>query len=188
MEQIKDLKSLQELSSKEKIKYVFFWGHKARADGQLTKSCFSQWWPARFETNGITYATAEHYMMAEKARLFKDDEVLEKILSTGSPAQAKKLGRMVKNFDPKIWDQHRSEIVTQASVAKFSQDDQLKNFLLNTGNKVLVEASPMDCIWGIGMSERHDHAYNPLQWRGLNLLGFALMEARRRIVENEGKN
>ena len=90
----------------------------------------------------------------------------------------------MKNFDPKLWEKHGFDIVCRANIAKFSQDDELKEFLLNTGNKVLVEASPMDKIWGIGLAENDPKALNPLTWEGQNLLGFALMEARKQILEN----
>lgn len=159
-------------------KYLFFWGHTKPKDGSIDKSCFSQWYEAGFEINGIEYPTAEHYMMAEKARLFGDDEMLEQILSSVHPRKAKQLGREVKNYDEKRWREHRFEIVTTGNVAKFSQNEKLKTFLLNTGNRVLVEASPRDRIWGIGMGKSNPDVQNPAKWRGLNLLGFALMEAR----------
>ena len=117
-------------------------------------------------------------MMAKKAELFKDDEVLEKIIQCNSPAEAKKLGREVKNYDDKLWLENRYEIVKQGNFYKFSQNLDLKNFLLNTKDRVLVEASPVDPIWGIGMAEDHKDVLNPEKWKGLNLLGFALMEVR----------
>ncbi|MCL4163971.1 UNVERIFIED_CONTAM: hypothetical protein GTU68_044394 [Idotea baltica] len=117
-------------------------------------------------------------MMAEKARLFKDDEMLDKILQAGSPAQAKKLGRQVHDFDQAIWESKRSEIVSQGNLHKFNQHPELKAFLLTTKNRVLVEASPRDTIWGIGLSAKNERASVPPKWRGKNLLGFALMEVR----------
>ncbi len=164
------------------IKFVFFWGHQPSKDGSITKSCFSQWWIASFDIDGITYKTAEHYMMAEKARLFNNEEIRQKIIDCKSPAAAKKLGRQVENFNQEVWYQHRYEIVKKANFHKFSQNPALKHFLLQTKKRVLVEASPVDPIWGIGMAEDHDNAHNPKKWRGKNLLGFALMEVRDELI------
>ncbi|MEG0928239.1 NADAR family protein [Chryseobacterium sp.] len=161
---------------KERIKFLFFWGHTVK--DEITKSCFSQWFPGRFEENGIIYKTAEHYMMAGKARLFNDTENLEEILQAATPNQVKSLGRKVKNFDPKIWDEQKYEIVKNGNLLKFSQNRKFKDFLLSTNDKILVEASPYDKIWGIGMLETDSRAENPLLWNGENLLGFALMEVR----------
>ncbi|WP_419869331.1 NADAR family protein [Chryseobacterium sp. CT-SW4] len=168
--------TIERFQKKEKIKFLFFWGHTAK--DQITKTCFSQWYPCRFEENGITYKTAEHFMMAEKARLFNDQENLDKILASGNPKQAKSLGRKVKNFDPVVWDQQKYDLVKRGNLLKFSQNEKLKEFLLATGNKIIVEASPYDKIWRIGMLESDNRAENPLQWNGQNLLGFALMEVR----------
>ena len=117
-------------------------------------------------------------MMAKKAELFNDNEVLVKIIKANSPAEAKKLGREVKNYDDKLWLANRYEIVKQGNHHKFSQNKDLKTFLINTKDRVLVEASPVDPIWGIGMATDHKDILNPEKWRGLNLLGFALMEVR----------
>ena len=163
---------------KKRIKYLFFWGHTPNKDGSVGKSCFSQWWTSPFTVNGVTYKTAEHWMMAEKARLFKDEIHLEEIIKSNSPMEAKQWGRKVKGFTPEKWNEHKYEIVKQGNVYKFSQHPELKEFLLNTKNRVLVEASPRDRIWGIGMGAANEKAENPLLWRGQNLLGFALMEAR----------
>jgi len=162
----------------KRIKLLFFWGHQSSKNGDTTKSCFSQWWQVNFTIDNIEYKSAEHYMMAEKARLFKDEEILQKILECKSPVAAKKLGRQVKNFKANLWDENRFEIVKKANLYKFSQNEQLKTFLLTTKSRVLVEASPVDAIWGIGLAEDHNNASNPKKWRGENLLGFALMEVR----------
>lgn len=159
-------------------KFLFFWGHQPNKDGSVSKTCFSQWWLSDFEVEGITYNTAEHWMMAKKAELFKDQEILEKILKVDSPAEAKKLGREVRNYDDALWLANRFEIVKQGNYHKFSQNADLKTFLLNTKERVLVEASPVDAIWGIGMASDHKDVLIPEKWRGLNLLGFALMEVR----------
>ena len=150
----------------------------------MTKACFSQWWAGHpFEVDGIRYATAEHYMMAEKARLFHDETKLSKIIDARSPAIAKKLGRQVASFDDLIWRQHRYDIVVRGNRAKFSQHAELKIFLLQTGDRLLVEASPFDRIWGIGMAATDPNAEKPQFWKGLNLLGFALMEVREELRE-----
>lgn len=167
---------IERFQRKEKLKFLFFWGHTVK--DEITKSCFSQWFPFKFEENGIVYKTAEHYMMAGKAKLFNDEEILVKILEASSPNQAKSLGRKVKNFDPKSWDEHKYDIVKQGNLLKFSQNEKFKEFLLSTNDKILVEASPYDKIWGIGMLETDTRAENPLLWNGENLLGFALMEVR----------
>ena len=181
---MKNLLSLKsELSKGGRVKYLFFWGNKP--SNTITKSCLSQWWEKHpFESNGIRYLTAEHYMMAGKAKLFNDQEIFEKILDTKHPGEVKKLGRKVKNFNPKIWYDHAFNIVAEGNYYKFSQHEDLRQFILNTGNRVLVEASPYDKIWGIGLKESHPDAGNAFKWKGDNLLGFALMQARQRISGN----
>lgn len=166
------------------VKYLFFWGHQPSKDGMVTKSCFSQWWLADFIVDNITYKSAEHYMMAEKARLFEQYEIREKIIETKSPAAAKKLGRQVEKFNVNTWEENRFEIVKKANFYKFSQHPDLKEFLLQTKKRILVEASPVDSIWGNGLPSDHDNASNPKKWRGLNLLGFALMEVRDELLPN----
>lgn len=162
--------------------YLFFWGHKPTKDGSLSKTIFSQWWKKEFSVNGIIYPTAEHLMMAEKARLFQDKEMLEEILNAKTPAEAKKLGRKVRNFDNQIWEENRSKIVVEGNYHKFS-DPEYKAFLLGTGIKIIVEASPTDRIWGIGLAQDAPTIQNPTTWKGLNLLGFALMEVRDRLKQ-----
>ncbi|MFB6454953.1 NADAR family protein [Chitinophaga sp. Hz27] len=160
------------------IKYLFFWGHTPAANGQLGKECFSQWYEAPFTADGHRYLTAEHWMMAQKALLFNDQPIFQQVLACKTPGEAKKLGRKVRNFDEHTWNQHRCDIVRNGNVYKFGQHDNLKTYLLNTGNRILVEASPLDKIWGIGMGKDNPNATQPASWKGLNLLGFALMEAR----------
>lgn len=162
-------------------KYLLFWGHRPERDGRIGAGALSQWWPARFTVDGVTYPTAEHWMMAGKARLFGDEEIVPRILKSRTPAEAKKLGRLVRGFDEARWAEARFELVTQGSVAKFGQDEALLAYLLGTGQRVLVEASPLDRVWGIGLAADSELAGDPARWRGLNLLGFALMEARARL-------
>lgn len=158
--------------------YLFFWGHQPSKDGSIIKTCMSQWWPSELEEDGIIYKTAEHYMMAGKAKLFNDMDIFERVLSKDSPKDVKDLGRQIKNFDTAVWDEQKYNIVKRGNYLKFSQNKNLKHFLIQTKNKILVEASPVDAIWGIGLTEDNPNAKNPKEWRGENLLGFALMEVR----------
>lgn len=179
---MKDLEELiQQVRRGEKVKWLHFWGHRPRADGTLSASCLSQWWPSPFVVDGVRYATAEHWMMAEKARLFGDAEAEAAVLAARTPAQAKKAGRLVRDFEESAWERERFGIVTRGSVHKFGADEALRAFLLGTGSRVLVEASPLDRVWGIGLAADDPRATDPERWRGGNLLGFALMEARERL-------
>jgi ribA/ribD-fused uncharacterized protein len=145
-------------------------------------SCLSQWWPSPFTVDGVAYATAEHWMMASKARLFGDTGAEREVLQASSPALAKKVGRLVRGFDDATWARERFSIVVEGSVHKFSAHEELRAFLLATGDRVLVEASPVDRVWGIGIAADDERAADPERWRGPNLLGFALMAARERLA------
>jgi ribA/ribD-fused uncharacterized protein len=165
-------------------KYLMFWGHQPSPDGGVGRGCLSQWWPVTFTADGVTYASAEHYMMRAKAMLFGDAETAGRIVAAPHPGAAKALGREVRGFDEERWAQRRFEIVTDANMAKFGQHPELREFLLGTGDRILVEASPRDRVWGIGLAADDDRAQSPDQWLGLNLLGFALMETRRKLRES----
>ncbi len=159
------------------VKYVFFWGHqKQKMD--ISKTCFSQWYESSFEVEGIVYPTAEHYMMYAKVKMFDDSEIASKIIAVKTPGEAKKLGRQVNNYNEQVWQENRFNIVVQANLQKFGQNSKLKDFLVNTGNRILVEASPVDKIWGIGLATDNTSIENPNLWKGLNLLGYALMKVR----------
>ncbi len=132
--------------------------------------------------DGVEYATAEHWMMAGKARLFGDAEAERAVLAAKHPAEAKKAGRLVRGFDEETWRRERFGLVAEGSVHKFRAAAELRGFLLATGDRVLVEASPVDRVWGIGLAAADAGAEDPERWRGLNLLGFALMEARERLA------
>lgn len=121
-------------------------------------------------------------MMAQKAKLFNDEEIFAQILQVKHPNGAKQLGRKVRNYDEQVWQENRFDIVVQANFTKFSQHHKLKEFLLATKDRILVEASPVDKIWGIGMAQDHPYIQDPSQWQGLNLLGFALMHVRERFL------
>jgi ribA/ribD-fused uncharacterized protein len=121
-------------------------------------------------------------MMAEKAALFGDEEILAQILATEDPKAMKALGRKVRSFDSTVWDKAKYSIVLNGNYAKFTQDDALREYLLSTADKILVEASPLDTVWGIGLGANNPKSVDPAQWRGRNLLGFALMEVRDEIA------
>jgi ribA/ribD-fused uncharacterized protein len=176
---------IQLTSAGTQVKYLFFWGHKPQPDGSVGAGCLSQWWPAPFTVGGREYATAEHFMMWSKAVLFGDTKIAEQVLAAPHPHRAKALGRQVRGFDQTVWDTQRYAIVVAGSVAKFGGHDDLRGFLLGTGDRVLVEASPVDRIWGIGLAADDPRTADPAQWRGPNLLGFALMEARARLRQDD---
>ncbi|MEX1026488.1 MAG: NADAR family protein [Candidatus Paceibacterota bacterium] len=171
----------QRCSDGEQFDYLFFWGHQPSKSGTVTKSWFSQWFAAPFTIDGTLYPTAEHWMMASKARLFGDEEVLNQILQAPDPKAAKALGRKVKNFDDVVWKENARRLVTEGNLAKFSQNPDLKQFLIETGDAVIVEASPCDKIWGIGLKADDERAQSPETWQGENLLGFALMDVREEL-------
>ena len=165
----------------ERPDFLFFWGHQPRSDGAIGASCMSQWYDAGFTIDDTRYATAEHWMMAEKARLFADHDARTRILGAATPAEAKDLGRAVRGFDDAAWTQARYEIVLRGNLAKFEQNAALGRFLRETGEAILVEASPVDRIWGIGLAQDDARAADPTRWRGLNLLGFVLVEVRHAL-------
>lgn len=150
--------------------HVFFWKDK-----------IAQWNMQSFVDNlGMTYICAEQYMMAKKALLFKDYETYENIMMSKSPKEHQALGRIVKNFDQKVWEANAVAIVYQGNYFKFSQNQDLKDILMSTKGKVLVEASPFDLIWGIGygVDAPLEVLEDPSQWKGKNLLGYTLTNLR----------
>ena len=155
----------------EKGGYVFFWSGWP-----------SQWYPARFAVDGVTYSCTEQYMMAEKARLFGDRDTLRQILATTDPAEQKALGRCVTPFDEARWTGKCREVVYRGNLAKFGQNDDLRALLLATGTKTLVEASPKDRIWGIGLAADDPRATKRSAWRGKNWLGEELMRVRAELL------
>ncbi|SHE75766.1 NADAR family protein [Streptoalloteichus hindustanus] len=180
-----DVRSVEELGEVlrggGRVRYLFFWGHQPPRSGGVGPSCLSQWWPAPFEVDGVRYRTAEHYMMARKAALFGDERAAERIVAAEHPAQAKEIGRLVRGFDEELWAAHRFGIVVDGNLAKFGQNPELRAYLLGTGDRVLVEASPLDRVWGIGLAADDERANRPEAWRGPNLLGFALMAVRAQL-------
>jgi hypothetical protein len=166
----------------EDLRYLMFWGHRPAADGRITASCLSQWWRSGFTLDGVGYASAEHAMMAGKARVFGDADAEARVLADPDPRAAKAAGRTVRGFDAEVWADRAYDIVVAANVAKFGQNPELGAYLLGTAGRVLVEASPDDRIWGIGLAAADPGAASAATWRGTNLLGFALMDARDRIT------
>ena len=150
-----------------------------------TADVYSNWHPSVFVVDDVTYANAEQYMMAAKARLFGDTAVLAKIMATKSndPGRMKSLGRQVKGYVEDVWVAHREQVMYDACLAKFSQNPAMKGQLLATGLRDIVEASPVDPIWGVGMAEDNPLIEDKRNWQGLNLLGIALMRVRETLSQ-----
>lgn len=179
-----DIKWLTErFESGEALKFIYFWGHINKYNETVGKFCFSQWFPASFTVDNITYKTSEHWMMSHKALLFGDKDSFERIIACEKPGEAKELGRRVLNYDEQIWNDNKFEIVKLGNIHKFNQHVEFADYLLKTENRVLVEASPIDTIRGIGLSIDSHNIDNIYAWRGENLLGFALMEVRDFLKE-----
>lgn len=159
------------------MEFTFFW-HEYEENG-----VFSQWYPAPFTVEGITYRTCEQYMMAKKALLFGDLKYYILIMEEPDPQKCKDMGKAVRRFDGPTWDKCCEEIVYHANLAKFSQNPKLKAALLATGDTILAEASPKDKVWGIGLSAANPVAHDPAAWKGKNLLGKALMRVRSELRE-----
>ncbi|MCL1949576.1 MAG: NADAR family protein [Turicibacter sp.] len=173
---------IEEIKPREKLDFTFFWMME-----NDERACFSQWFPASFSVDADDYTCSEQYMMAEKARVFGDVETHQAIMATDSPREMKILGRQVKGFDAAIWDKVKYSVVLSGNWYKFTQNPKLARILLGTDPTILVEASPTDSIWGIGLTETRPEAQDPAQWQGENLLGFALMEVRddiHRVYQN----
>jgi ribA/ribD-fused uncharacterized protein len=147
--------------------YVFFWG-----------GVFSQWYSCNIVIDNIEYNCAEQYMMVEKARLFKDIVAEAAIMHASTPKHQKAIGRTVKNFDELAWHGIARTIVYTGNWAKFTQNEQLLDDLLKTGRRVIVEASPCDRIWGIGLKENDNRCLDKSQWQGKNWLGEILTKVR----------
>ena len=152
--------------------FTFFWQNR---------SPFSNWYPSIFTHNGITFSRGEQYMMYRKAMMFGDVNIAQAILLTGNPKEQKDLGRMVANYDDAVWSDKRVEVMVDGLFEKFNQNPIPKEALLNTGDTIIVEASPYDRVWGIGLTEDDPRAIDQTQWRGQNLLGITLMKVRDAI-------
>lgn len=161
---------------------IFFYGH-SKSNGE--NACFSQFFKSEFvDETGQVFNYAEQYMMYNKAITFSDTEIAKNILLESKPSNIKKYGRQVKNFDSKVWDRVKFDIVVKGNYLKFSQNDKLRDILISTGDSILVEASPTDKIWGIGMSQRDPLRHDVKNWKGQNLLGKALMKVRDMLLNS----
>ena len=156
-----------------KERYTFFW---------MKDSPFSQWHSCEFTVDGVVYNCAEQYMMHQKAVVFKDQAMADKIMTSDSPKDQKAYGRQVSNFDAKVWNEKSREVVKDGNYAKFSQNEELWEAMAATVGTVLVEASPRDRIWGIGLGAKNPKAQRKATWRGKNWLGYCLTEVRERIL------
>lgn len=152
--------------------FVLFWGGWP-----------SQWFKCRFTIDGVEYNCCEQYMMAQKALVFGDVVTRDRILKARSPRDQKALGREVSGFDAGRWNRVCRGIVYRGNLAKFTQDAELGRLLLETGSRTIVEASPTDRIWGIGLAQDDLRAQDPAQWLGTNWLGIALMHVRQTMQE-----
>lgn len=185
IESLKSVKSIYEDSE-----MVLFWGHSPAINNVITDSCLSQWYKCKFTetytskdgaTKKVNFTSTEQYMMFRKASIFKDYEIANHILKIQNPKTIKGLGRKIKDFDEAIWDKHKVRVVIRGNYLKFSQNEELKKHLLSTGDKIIVEASPYDKVWGVGMSRGNKGIYDLNKWKGENLLGFSLMAVRAYI-------
>lgn len=155
-------------------KFTFFWGKGTP---------FSQWKKSSFVHEGITYNCAEQFMMYQKAKLFEDKVSMKAILETKDPKEQQEYGRKVSNFDFNLWDLCNEAIVYAGNYCKFTQNPELLKALLATKGTTLVEASPVDTIWGIGLAEDDPLALDRANWRGQNRLGKTLTRLREDIID-----
>ena len=153
-----------------KPKYHFFW-----------RGPFSQWTkrPMIDPISRIEFNCCEQYMMYKKAMLFNDQEIVSKILCTSNPREQKAYGRQVRNYDQKTWDAVKFDIVFMGNALKVAQNEDIRIALIDTGDQILVEASPYDTIWGIGLTEEEAKHLDPKDWKGLNLLGQVLTSVKQ---------
>lgn len=144
----------------------------------------SQWYPSPFTLDGISYVNCEQRMMYMKAKTFNDVDAMREVMLTEDPKRHKEIGRAVKNFEAEVWEKVAFSAVVEANYAKFSQNEDLKQFLLSTGDKKFVECAPYDKIWGNGLNITQTLTTPEDQWNGTNLLGKAIMEVRNMIIAN----
>ncbi len=152
-------------------KFTFFYGGE-----------FSQWYNSPMTVKGVFFNCAEQAMMMEKAILFNDNEACNKIMKTDDPVKQKFIGRHVKGFDKKVWESVAREIVYYNNLCKFTQNPKLLKVLLDTVGTTLVEVSPTDKIWGIGLAEYNPRALVKKYWKGLNWLGMEITRVRDNIM------
>ena len=147
-----------------------------------SRSRLSNFYICAFVIGDIRYNCSEQYYMAEKARYFGDEEMEKKILVSKKPHVHKAYGRKVRGFTEKAWKKRREGAMLEALRAKFTQDAYLREYLINTGDKILCEASPHDLVWGVGLRCNDPDVKDPKKWRGKNLLGKLLMQVRSELL------
>ena len=147
----------------------------------------SNWYLSDFQIDGITFTSMEQYMMYKKAVCFKDENIANQILAEKNVVKIKELGRLVSGYDEHIWNGVRQIIIYEGLLAKFSQNEFLKGRLLDTKNSILAECAVKDRIWGIGLSLTDPKRLIPSEWKGHNLLGYALMMVRGRLKKGSYK-
>ena len=152
--------------------YYFFWKHR-----------LSQWHMVDFVVEGTTYNCCEQYMMASKAILFGDTTSFFNIMDTKNPHEHQKLGRVVAHYNQEVWDANKYDIVLKGNRARFDQSKECQELLLSTAPKILVESSPYDKIWGIGLSQDDPRILDSTQWLGQNLLGKILTQVRDELLQ-----
>jgi ribA/ribD-fused uncharacterized protein len=183
--------SVNKLNDRSEQQYLFFRNPTPNVDVDIAdKSCLSQWQPSKFKVDADDYVFAEQYMMAEKARFFEDEKIEEQILQASDPTKIKAFGENVTNFDQAEWEKVKYSVVLNGNYYKFSQNKEMRDFLLSTADKILVQASPSDTIWGVELNEDDSEVHGLTPWKGRNLLGFALMEVRdelQKIYRNYDK-
>ncbi|MDD6333923.1 MAG: NADAR family protein [Clostridia bacterium] len=143
----------------------------------------SNWYLSRFTADGIEFSSMEQYMMYNKAIVFNDINVANQILKTTDVAVIKQFGRTVANYDDNYWNGIRQIVVYDGLIQKFSQNSELKRMLADTGNSILAECAVRDRIWGIGLSMEDADRFDRTKWKGQNLLGYALMQVRNKIIK-----
>lgn len=145
----------------------------------------SNWYKSYFTIDGIKFNCVEQYMMYQKAMLFNNKSLAKEILAEVSPKNMKAYGRKVRGFDSSIWNRHKYNIVLTGVYNKFNQNEDLKQWLLETDTDYFVEASPFDEIWGIRLSPTDIRCLDTSKWRGENLLGKAILEAKQKIMSEK---
>ena len=143
----------------------------------------SNWYLSEFTADGVDFSSMEQYMMYRKAVTFGDEETSRQIMVTNDVGKIKALGRQVKNYNDTVWNGVRQIVIYEGLLQKFSQNPELREKLLATGEKLLAECAVQDKIWGIGLSMNDEKRFDILQWKGQNLLGFALMLVREKLAK-----
>lgn len=169
---------IERYNNGERFEYLFFWKTIEDENGVKSRHPLTQWYISAFSKMGVNFLCAEQYMMALKALVFADDLSFHKIMDESNPYECMKLGREISNFNQSTWDMFKEETVFNGNLLKFQQNEYLKDYLKSTKDKIIVEASPRDRIWGIGMEEGDAGIEDPNNWKGENLLGFILMDVR----------